>query len=91
MATKPKFTAAKSPATLSPEQAAFIDKGHGKDKPAAPGGKTAKMSVDLPEELHARFKAACAMTRNKMGPEITAFIERRTAELEKAAWGNARP
>lgn len=43
---------------------------------------TARLSLDMPAELHARFKAACARSRLKMTAELLAFIERRTAELE---------
>jgi len=43
---------------------------------------TARLSLDLPAELHSRFKAACARSRLKMTAELLAFIERRTAELE---------
>jgi hypothetical protein len=45
---------------------------------------TARLSLDIPAELHARFKAACARSRVKMTAELLAFIERRTAELEKS-------
>ena len=45
-------------------------------------GKTARLSLDVPEELHTRFKAACAKSRRKMTAEVLAFIEKRTAELE---------
>ena len=44
---------------------------------------TRRLSIDLPESLHTRFKVACAKTRNKMGPEIITFIRRRVQELEK--------
>lgn len=44
---------------------------------------TARLSLDIPAELHARFKAACARSRLKMTAELLAFIERRTAELEQ--------
>ena len=46
-------------------------------KPAekATEGKTARLTVDLPQELHARFKAACAMAGTKMNDEVRGFIE----------------
>lgn len=52
---------------------------------ASPGAKepTARLSLDIPADLHARFKAACARSRVKMTGELLGFIERRTAELEK--------
>jgi hypothetical protein len=41
-----------------------------------------RLTIDLPESLHTRFKTGCAMTRRKMVEEVRCFIERRTAELE---------
>lgn len=85
MATKPKFSAAPKPPALTAEQSAFIEKGRGKDKaPAVDAGEPLhRLSVDLPKKLHNRFKAACALADTKMTSEIIAFIERRTAELER--------
>ena len=42
---------------------------------AAPVGKIARLTIDLPPDLHARFKAACAIHRTKMVDEVTKFIE----------------
>jgi hypothetical protein len=44
-----------------------------------------RLTIDLAEADHTRFKAACAMTRRKMVEEVRSFIERRTAELEGEA------
>lgn len=44
---------------------------------------TRRLSIDLPESLHRRFKTACSKRDKKMIAEVTKFIERRTAELEK--------
>ncbi|MDP2622098.1 MAG: hypothetical protein Q8P46_18305 [Hyphomicrobiales bacterium] len=41
-----------------------------------------RLTIDLPESAHTRFKAACASTRRKMVDEVRDFIEQRTAELE---------
>ena len=41
----------------------------------AAGGKPARLTIDLPEQLHARFKAACAINRTRMVAEVTQFIE----------------
>jgi hypothetical protein len=38
----------------------------------------------MPASLHRRFKLACTAADRVMDPEILAFIERRTAELERS-------
>jgi hypothetical protein len=43
-------------------------------------GKMARLTIDLPEELHGRFKAACARGRTKMKDEVLTFIEKWTQE-----------
>lgn len=40
-----------------------------------PGAKQARLTIDLSPQLHARFKAACAMNRTRMVEEVTRFIE----------------
>ena len=53
-------------------------------KQAAPDtGPTKRLTVDVPEENHARFKAFCAMHKTKMAEEINAFIQRRITEKEE--------
>ena len=42
------------------------------------GGNLARLTIDLPEELHTRFKVACAQQRTKMKDEVLAFIEQWT-------------
>jgi len=42
------------------------------------GEKLARLTIDLPEELHSHFKAACAKHRTKMNAEVITFIERWT-------------
>jgi hypothetical protein len=44
---------------------------------------TRRLSVDLAESWHRRFKTACSRKDKKMIAEVTNFIKRRTAELEK--------
>ena len=87
MAAKPKFAGAPKPPDLTADQAAHIERGRGKDKaPVAASEPMHRMSVDIPNRLHKRFKAACALAELKTSitSEIIAFIERRTAGLEKA-------
>jgi hypothetical protein len=64
----------------------YVNQGTGTDTSAkADIGPTRRLSVDLTETLHTRFKTACSATKRKMAAEITAFIEKRTAELESEA------
>jgi hypothetical protein len=52
---------------------------------APPQERTKRLSLDLPESKHRRFKTACSATGHKMVEEIEAFIDVRTAELETEA------
>jgi hypothetical protein len=46
------------------------------EAPARPtGGQKARLTIDLPQQLHARFKAACAINQTRMVEEVTRFIE----------------
>jgi ParG len=47
--------------------------------------QTKRLSLDLPESKHRRFKTACSAAGHKMVEEIEAFIDARTAELEAEA------
>jgi hypothetical protein len=38
-------------------------------------GKLARLTIDLPPELHGQFKAACAKHRTAMKDEVLRFIE----------------
>lgn len=88
-------TAPKPKPALTAEQiAAFETGGAGHDiKPSNVGSPiatkpqeaTRRLSLDLPESMHRRFKTACTATDTKMVREIMAFIDRRTAELEAEA------
>jgi hypothetical protein len=40
-----------------------------------PKVKLARLTIDLDPELHAKFKAACAMRRTRMIDEVRSFIE----------------
>lgn len=46
------------------------------EAPAKPtGSQKARLTIDLPQQLHARFKAACAINQTRMVEEVTRFIE----------------
>lgn len=40
-----------------------------------PAGRVARLTIDLPPELHAKFKAACALKGTRMIDEVRRFIE----------------
>ena len=44
-----------------------------------------RLSLNLRESLHTRFKTACSATNRKMATEIQGLVERRTEELEEEA------
>lgn len=50
-----------------------------------------RLSLNLPADLHTRFKTACAATDRRMMTELLELVRRRTAELEEeahlGAWG----
>ena len=74
------------------EMDAFIRRGAGKDKEKQISVKTGtknsvqvettRLTVDLPRDMHRRFKIACTVAGTKMNDEIRRFIDRRSAELE---------
>ena len=39
------------------------------------GEKLARLTIDLPRDLHARFKSACALNNTRMLDEVRGFIE----------------
>ena len=91
--SKKSFATAPRPKPLAPETIdAYVQGGAGHDTTSTepPPAALAKpkdvsmkrLSIDLPEEAHRRFKVACAATGRKMANELTAFIEQRTVELE---------
>ena len=54
------------------------------------GEPVKRLSVNLPESLHTRFKTVCSATNRRMVSEVFDMVERRTAELEEEAglWRN---
>lgn len=92
--SKKSFATAPRPKQLAPEQIdAYVQGGAGHDtrsgslapaEPEKPRDVPMKrLSIDLPEDMHRRFKVACAATGRKMAAELTALIEARTEELEQ--------
>jgi ParG len=43
--------------------------------PSPPAGEMTRLTIDLPADLHYRFKVTCAMHRTKMVEEVRRFIE----------------
>ena len=85
--SKKTFAVAPKPKRLEPETIdRFVQEGIGHDTPVRspepPKGPTKRLSLDLPEELHRRFKTACAATGRKMTTELSNFIANRTDEIE---------
>lgn len=93
--SKKSFTQAPRPKTITPETIdAYVQGGAGHDttSPLTLTGTNSpvdipmkRLSIDLSEDTHRRFKAACAATGKKMASEITTFVEQRTIELEQEA------
>ena len=91
--SKKTFTAAPRPAKPTDDQIlAFERGGAGHDtrtppdaspRAASADAKLKRLSIDLPDHVHARFKAACSAAGKKMGDELKSYIERRTLELEE--------
>jgi len=66
------------PQAVSPQADKWVS-----EQPAPePAGPTKRLTVDVPEDNHTRFKALCAMQKKKMAEEINAFIAQRIADAE---------
>jgi len=52
-------------------------------KAATKREKPARLTIDLPPDLHGQFKAACASKRTKMKDEVLRFIEQWTQKNTK--------
>ncbi len=78
-----KRTGFKLPARDAQDVQGWVEEGAAPTEPAAAsraparaaGGKRARLTIDLPQQLHARFKAACAINQTRMVEEVTRFIE----------------
>jgi ParG len=66
------------PQAVSPQADEWVSQ----QPPAEPAGPTKRLTIDVPEDNHARFKALCAMRKKNMAEEINAFIVQRLAEME---------
>lgn len=89
MANKKFSTAPKPKKQLSQAEIEAFEQGgagHDQNKPqthiTTNVGKTKRLSIDLPEETHKRFKVACSAHGLKMTKEVEKFILARCAELE---------
>lgn len=89
--SKKTFSAAPQPKRPTDDQIlAFEQGGAGHDKAAKLAEKvinepSKRLSLDLPESMHTRFKTACSATGRKMVAELQSYIEQRTQELEAEA------
>lgn len=95
--SKKTFSAAPKPKQLTDNQIlAFEQGGAGHDtklpgrQKSTPVEATKRLSLDLPESTHTRFKTACSATGRKMVSEVQTFIEKRTKELEDEAGINRK-
>jgi hypothetical protein len=76
----------RQPEDRTPTSADEWVSGLGTQKPAhtetqkLTGQKLARLTIDLPQELHGRFKAACAQQHTKMRDAVLSFIEKWTQE-----------
>ena len=90
--SKKTFSAAPKPKQPTDDQILAFEKGgagHDRASTQTPSLRaeepTKRLSLDLPQSTHTRFKTACSATGRKMVAEIQAFIEQRTKELEEEA------
>jgi len=82
--SKPPFKMPQRPTPAAARLDQWVTAGGGEAAAAAPEtaprserhtGKLARLTIDLTPELHARFKATCAIKGTKMIAEVTRFIE----------------
>ena len=78
-----KRTGFKLPTREAQDVQGWVEEGAAPAEPAAApkaparavGEKSARLTIDLPQQLHARFKAACAINQTRMVEEVTRLIE----------------
>jgi hypothetical protein len=64
------------------ERVKVTNQGLGVTTKEDPAERTRRLSIDLPESWHRRFKIACTKIDKKMIDEVTELIKRRTVEFE---------
>ena len=91
--SKKTFSLAPKPKQLTEEQIrSYESAGAGHDTykkvpqlAAKPSEPIKRLSLDIPQSLHKRFKTACTATDRSMIGEMQDYIKRRTIELETEA------
>jgi hypothetical protein len=76
--SKPPFKMPQRATTPAGELDQWVSGGEKGQTAAAPprtAEKPARLTIDLPAELHAKFKARCALKRTRMIDEVRRFIE----------------
>ena len=77
----------------------FVNEGHGRDvqtnstetqkhgnppkQQSVPVLPTSRLTVDMPSELHRRFKSLCSLAGLKMNDEVRQFIEKRVTQVDQ--------
>lgn len=74
MATKPVAPDADQWVS-GPTAATSVDESPNSTPPEQPTEKTKRLTLDIPEALHARIKSQCALRGTKMVDEIRALLE----------------
>jgi ParG len=72
---KPTFKLPPAPRPLPPEADQWVSERPPEPSPRPPAAKLARLTIDLPADLHARFKATCALKGTRMIDEVRRFIE----------------
>lgn len=79
--TKKEIKFPKKPGTVPAAADEWVSSSRGTDAaasvvPAKPEEATKRLTLDIPESLHARVKSQCAKRGKKMVDEITALLEK---------------
>lgn len=82
MPTKSFSRAPKPPFRSSLEDFEKRGRGHDTVKKAHSHEPVARFTIDMPRELHKRFKSACGEADTSMKAEILLAVEKRIVELQ---------